>query len=43
MAAELSNQYERGGPDQAMAKKGGNTYLTAEFPELSYIDRVTIV
>ena len=43
VAAQLSNQYERSGPDQSMAKKEGNAYLAAKFPELSYIDRVTIV
>ena len=43
VAVNLSNKYENRGPDQATAKKEGNTYLAAQYPELSYIDRVTIV
>ena len=31
------------GPSQAKLYHGGNTYLEAEFPELDYITRASIV
>ena len=41
---KLSAAYaERGaGPDQQTAKDQGNAYLTAKFPKLSYISKISL-
>jgi len=35
--------YASGGPDQTRAKVNGNAYLTAEFPNLSFIKSATVL
>ncbi|KAL1503487.1 hypothetical protein AB1Y20_011971 [Prymnesium parvum] len=42
-AYKFYNGYERAGPDQSRAKEEGNSYLAKEFPNLSYIARVSLM